>query len=101
MKFGVAIFPTERTPDPASLGRMAQERGFESLFFPEHTHIPASRERPSPRGEELPPEYGELYDPFVALTAAAAATTELRVGKAVFLFNQREPIIPPQGAPTR
>jgi probable F420-dependent oxidoreductase len=93
MKFGVTIFPTERTPDPATLARMAEERGFESLFFPEHTHIPASRETPYPMGEELPPEYAEGYDPFVALAAAATATTELKIGTASCLVNQRDPII--------
>ena len=68
MEFGIAIFPTEDAQDPVELARMAQERGFESLMFPEHTHIPASRETPYPAGGELPPEYSRTYDPFVALT---------------------------------
>jgi probable F420-dependent oxidoreductase len=93
MKFGLAIFPTDDTPPPAELGRMAEERGFESLLFPEHTHIPASRATPYPGGGELPPEYSRVYDPFVALAAAAAATTELRIGTGICLVIERDPIV--------
>src|SRR5690242_21034401 len=93
MKFGVAIFPTEDVQDPAELASMAQERGFESLLFPEHTHIPASRETPYPGGGELPPEYSRTHDPFVALTAAAAATERIKVGTGICLVIQRDPII--------
>ena len=93
MEFGVAIFPTEDVPTPAELGRMAEERGFESLLFPEHTHIPASRESPYPAGGELPPEYSRTYDPFVALTAAAAATERLRIGTGICLVIERDTII--------
>jgi len=93
MEFAVAIFPTEYVQDPAELARMAEERGFESLMFPEHTHIPASRATPYPAGGELPPEYSRTHDPFVALTAAAAATDRLKVGTAVCLVIERDPII--------
>ena len=93
MEFGVAIFPVEDVQTPAELARMAEERGFESLLFPEHTHIPASRETPYPAGGELPPEYSRTYDPFVALTAAAAATTRLRVGTGICLVIERDPIV--------
>jgi probable F420-dependent oxidoreductase len=93
MKFGVAIFPTQDAQDPAQLARMAEERGFESLFFPEHTHIPASRQTPYPAGGELPPEYSRMYDPFVALTAAALATDRLLVGTGICLVVERDPII--------
>ena len=72
MRFGIAVFPADFAADPATIGRLVEERGFESLFFPEHTHIPASRRTPYPAGGELPPEYSRTYDPFVALTAAAA-----------------------------
>jgi len=72
---------------------MAEERGFESLFFPEHTHIPAERRSPWPGGDELPPEYSHTYDPFVALTAAAAATERLRLGTGICLVIERDPII--------
>ena len=85
MRFGLAIFPTEDGPAPAELARAAEERGYESLFFPEHTHIPAARDTPYPIGGELPAMYGRTYDPFVALTAAAAATERLMIGTGVCL----------------
>jgi probable F420-dependent oxidoreductase len=72
---------------------MAEDRGFESLFFPEHTHIPASRETPYPAGGELPAMYSRTYDPFVALTAAAASTTQLRIGTGICLVIERDPIV--------
>jgi probable F420-dependent oxidoreductase len=93
MKFGVAIFPTERTPSPAELGTMAEERGFESLMFPEHTHIPAVRETPWPGGAELPDYYGRTYDPFLALTAVAAATQRIKIATCVCLVIERDPIV--------
>ena len=93
MKFGVAIFPTADLQRPAELARMAEERGFESLLFPEHTHIPASRDTPYPAGGELPPEYSRTYDPFVALMAAAAATERLLIGTGICLVIERDPII--------
>ena len=93
MHFGLSIFVTDETPDPATLGRMAEERGFESLFFPEHTHIPASRETPYPPGGDLPREYSRLLDPFVAVAAAATATEKLRIGTAICLVAQRDPIV--------
>jgi probable F420-dependent oxidoreductase len=93
MKFGVGIFPTESVPPPAALARMAEERGFESLLFPEHTHIPASRESPYPGGGELPSFYSRTFDPFVALSAAAAATERLLIGTGICLVIERDPII--------
>jgi probable F420-dependent oxidoreductase len=93
VNFGLSIFVTDETPDPATLGRMAEERGFESLFFPEHTHIPARRETPYPPGGDLPREYSRLLDPFVAVAAAATATETLRVGTAICLVAQRDPIV--------
>jgi probable F420-dependent oxidoreductase len=93
MKFGVAIFPTEDAQQPDELGRMAEERGFESLLFPEHTHIPAGRETPYPAGGELPPEYSRIIDPFVALSFAAAVTERLKVGTAICLMIERDPIV--------
>jgi probable F420-dependent oxidoreductase len=92
MKFGVAIFPTESVQPPSELAVMAEERGFECLLFPEHTHIPASRESPWPGGSELPPHYSRTYDPFVALTAAGAATDRLLIGTAICLVIERDPI---------
>jgi probable F420-dependent oxidoreductase len=93
MKFGVAIFPTESVPPPAELAQMAEERGFESLLFPEHTHIPASRESAWPGGDELPSWYSRTFDPFVALGAAAAATTRLLIGTGICLVIERDPIV--------
>src|ERR1700709_263844 len=92
MEFGLAIFPTHDAIDPATLAREAESRGFESLVFPEHTHIPTSRQSPYPGGGELPREYVHTYDPFVALTAAAMATERLRIGTGVCLVIQRAPI---------
>lgn len=93
MDTGVAVFATSDTVEPGALARMAEERGHESLFFPEHTHIPASRESPYPAGGELPRKYAHTYDPFVAVTAAAAATRKLRIGTGICLLIERDPII--------
>jgi len=72
---------------------MAEDRGFESLLFPEHTHIPASRDSPYPGGGELPPWYSRTFDPFVAATAAAAATERLLIGTGICLVIERDPIV--------
>jgi probable F420-dependent oxidoreductase len=93
VKFGLAIFPTEDGPSPGELARAVEERGYESLFFPEHTHIPASRATRYPMGDELPAMYSRTYDPFVALTAAAATTERLLIGTGVCLVIERDPII--------
>jgi probable F420-dependent oxidoreductase len=93
MDFGVATFPTDQSIRPDDLARMCEERGFESLFFAEHTHIPASRETPYPAGGELPEEYRRLMDPFVALTAAAMATKDLKVGTGLHLVIEHDPIV--------
>src|SRR3954464_911150 len=92
MDFGVMMFPTDYAVAPNEIARLAEERGFESLFFPEHTHIPAERETPYPAGGELPREYSHTHDPFVALTAAAAATERLLVGTGICLVIERDPI---------
>jgi probable F420-dependent oxidoreductase len=93
MNFGLVLFPTDSSAGPAEIARLAEEHGFESLFFPEHTHIPVSRDTPYPVGGDLPQEYWHTLDPFVALTAAAAATERLRVGTGICLVIQRDPII--------
>jgi probable F420-dependent oxidoreductase len=93
MRFGIAVFPADFAADPATIGRLVEERRFESLFFPEHTHIPASRRTPYPVGGELPREYSRTYDPFVALTAAAASTEKLLVATGICLVIERDPII--------
>jgi probable F420-dependent oxidoreductase len=91
--FGVSYFPTDESIEPAALARLAEERGFESVFVTEHTHIPASRETPYPSGGELPREYSHTYDPFVALTAVAAATERIKLGTGICLIVERDPIV--------
>lgn len=92
MRFGLAIFPTDETIHPAALGRLAEERGFDSLFFPEHTHMPLDHS-PYPSGGDVPPRYKRSLDPFVALAAVAEATERLRLGFGICLLVQRDPII--------
>src|SRR6201999_908689 len=93
VKIGVHIFATDETVGIAELAAEVERRGFESLWLPEHTHIPTSRESEWYRGRELPREYARTLDPFVALTCAAAATTTLRIGTAVLLAAQHDPLI--------
>src|SRR3954449_12580668 len=93
LQFGLAIFPTDYSIDPVALGRLAEERGFESLWFPEHTHIPVSRDTPYPAGGELPKQYWHTHDPFVALAAVAAATERLKLGTGICLVVERDPIV--------
>ena len=92
MKFGITMFPTDYAIGPGELAREVEAHGFESLFFPEHTHIPASRRSPWPGGPDLPEEYSHTLDLFVALTAAAAATERLLVGSGICLVIERDPI---------
>ncbi len=91
MKYGIATFPTDATTPPGALARMVEERGFESLWLSEHTHIPASRRSPFPGGGDLPPYYHEVMDPFVSLAAAAEATSTLKLGTGICLVVQRDP----------
>ncbi|MEU4420433.1 LLM class F420-dependent oxidoreductase [Actinoplanes sp. NPDC024001] len=93
MEFGVGYFPTHDAVRPGELARRVEERGQDALFFAEHTHIPASRETPYAGGGELPRKYWHTYDLFVALTAAAEATSRLRVGSGICLVTERDPII--------
>ena len=92
MQFGIAIFATDYAIRPDELAREIEQRGFESLWLPEHTHIPANRRTPYPAGGDLPKEYWHTYDPFVALTAAAIATATLRVATGICLLIERDPI---------
>ena len=73
MRVGIAYFPADYGIDVRELARAAEDRGFESLFFPEHTHIPVSRRTPYPGGGELPKVYWHTHDPFVSLSFAASA----------------------------
>jgi probable F420-dependent oxidoreductase len=93
MKYALTMFATDYAIRPDELARAAEERGFESLFFPEHTHIPASRRTPYPAGGELPKEYSHSHDPFVALAMAAAVTKKLKVATGICLVIERDPIV--------
>lgn len=92
MHYGVAHFPTAHSMPASELGPALEERGFESIWVAEHTHIPAERRSPWPGGGDLPDYYRETLDPFVFLTAVAAATTSLRVATGICLVAQRDPI---------
>src|SRR5215831_9698230 len=92
MEIGLSLFPTANAIHPVRLAKEAEARGFESLFFIEHTHIPASRRTPYPLGGELPSIYWQSYDPFVALAQAAAVTTQLRVGTGICLVPEHHPL---------
>jgi probable F420-dependent oxidoreductase len=91
--FGITTFPTDYTATPAEIGRAAEDAGFESLFFAEHTHIPVSRETPFSGGGELPERYRHTHDPFVALATVAQATERLRLGTGICLVVERDPIV--------
>ncbi len=92
MHYGVMMFQADFAMRIDGLARDAEERGFESLFVPEHTHIPASRRSPWPGGPKLPPEYWRSLDPFVGLAAAAAVTSRLKLGTGICLVTERDPI---------
>lgn len=93
MHLGVALFATDLTSDVRDVARAAEDSGFESLFVAEHTHIPTSRRTAYPMGGELPSEYARTQDPFIALMAAAAATSQLKIGTGVCLVVERDPIV--------
>ena len=93
MRLGATIFLTDQTIGPAQLARELEERGFSSLWVPEHTHIPTSRRTPAPMGEPLPEKYRRSLDPFVALTAGASVTDTLRLGTGIALLAERDPIV--------
>jgi probable F420-dependent oxidoreductase len=92
MKYGVVMFPADYAMRPDDFALASEQRGFESLFFPEHTHIPTSRRSPYPGGGELPKEYAHTHDLFVALTAAAAVTKTIKIGTGICLIIERDPI---------
>jgi probable F420-dependent oxidoreductase len=92
MKIGIAMFVTDYGIMPGALARAVEERGFESLWFPEHTHIPTSRKSPWPGGPNLPDVYKETLDPFMALTAAAVETKRIKLATGICLVVERDPI---------
>jgi probable F420-dependent oxidoreductase len=93
MRVGAFYFPADYGINIAELAKALEDRGFDSLFVPEHTHIPASRKSPFPGGGELPKRYSHTHDPFVALSFAAAATKKLKLGTGILLVPQHEPIV--------
>jgi probable F420-dependent oxidoreductase len=93
MKYGIAMFPTDYAIPTEELAREMEARAFESIWLPEHTHIPASRKSPWPGGPNLPREYWHTLDPFVALAAAAAVTRTLKLGTGICLVIERDPIL--------
>jgi probable F420-dependent oxidoreductase len=93
MKLGILMFATDYAIRPDELARACEERGFESVWFPEHTHIPASRRSPWPVGGELPRDYWHTYDLFVSLMAAAAATRTIKLGSGICLVIERDPLV--------
>ena len=92
MDFGAMMFSTDYSIRPDDLAKMLEDRGFESMWVPEHTHIPADRTSPWPGGPDLPKDYWHTYDPFLALTAAAGVTTDLKLGTGICLMIERDPI---------
>lgn len=92
MRIGVTAMVTDVSIAPDELAREVEDHGFDGLYVPEHTHIPISRDTPAPMGEPLPEPYRRLYDPFVALTAAAVATTRIRIGTGVALLAEHDPV---------
>lgn len=94
MRYGITMVTTDQTMDVVDLARATEERGFDSFYVPEHTHIPVSRITPPATGEdELPEMYKRMLDPFVALGAAAAVTERIDLGTGIALPAQREPIV--------
>jgi probable F420-dependent oxidoreductase len=93
MKIATMLYSTDFAMRPDRFAVACEQRGFESIWFPEHTHIPASRKSPFPGGGDLPKDYWHLYDPFIALTAAATATSTIKLGTGVCLITERDPIV--------
>ena len=93
MDFGVLMFVTEYSLSEVDLAREAEDLGFDMVLLPEHTHIPVSRKSPWPGGTELPREYSHSFDPIVALAAAAAVTSRIRLGTGVTLVIEHDPIV--------
>src|ERR1700756_3233739 len=92
MRIGGQMFFTDYSMSPTELAPALEERGFDSLWVPEHSHIPLTRKSPFPRGGDLPKKYYDVMDPFVVLGAAAAVTKTLLLGTGICLIAQRDPI---------
>lgn len=92
MKFGITTFPTDRALNPIRLGMLVEQHGFESLFLPEHTHVPVDRSSPFPGGGELPEDFYRFHDPLECLSAIAAVTTRLVLGTGTLVLPSHDPI---------
>lgn len=97
MKIGAFMFATDYNIDIVELAKAMEDRGFDALFVPEHTHIPASRQSPFPGGGDLPKKYVHTHDPLVSLAFAAAATENLTIGTGICLVPQHDPIVLAKG----
>src|SRR4051794_13943742 len=93
MKIGAVMFFTTQSMSPTELGRELEDRGFESLWVPEHTHVPLTRLTPFIGGGPMPRPYYDIFDPFLALNTAAAVTKKLKIGTGIALVAQRDPIV--------
>jgi probable F420-dependent oxidoreductase len=98
MRYGVTMFTTDVSIGIIDLARAVEERGLDSVWLPEHTHIPTSRRTPYPGGGDLPDAYRRCLDPFVALTAAAMAAPTIRIGTGILLVAQHDPIVAAKAA---
>src|SRR6478736_4501220 len=92
MHVGLTMFPTDYAVPPHDLAVAAEARGYDSLWLPEHSHIPTSRKSPWPGGAELPKYYYDTYDPFLSLAAAAAVTKKIKLATGICLVVERDPI---------
>jgi probable F420-dependent oxidoreductase len=87
------MFPTDRAVLPTRLGQLVEEMGFESLFLPEHSHVPVDRSSPLPTGGDLPGDFFRFHDPLESLAAIAAVTTTLRLGTGTLVLPNHDPIM--------
>ncbi len=92
MHVGITTFPTDYSVGPANIARAVEDRGFESLWFPEHTHMPVELTSAWPGGPEIPKPYYDVYEPFISLAAAAAVTSRIKLATGICLVVQRDPI---------
>jgi probable F420-dependent oxidoreductase len=93
MRFGVTMFPTDRALSPIRLGSLVEDMGFESLFLPEHSHVPVDRSSQYPSGGELPEDFYRLHDPLESLAAVAAVTSRIRLGTSTLVIPDHDPIM--------
>lgn len=93
MEFGITVFPTDRALSPVRLGILVEEMGFESLFLPEHSHVPEDRSSPFPSGGELPEDFYRFHDPLESLAAVAAVTRRLVLGTSTLVLPDHDPIL--------